>query len=71
MVYPPKLIYSQNIAVLQWQHLLNPVLTSLEEAACAFIYTKTRRYSPGGAQIPRKHITAAEGESINADLKLN
>ena len=44
----------------------NLTLTSLEEGASSWIYTKTRRSSLGGAQIPRRHIKSAEGESINA-----
>ena len=49
----------------------NPTLTILEEEAYTLIYTKNRRSSPGGAQIPRRQIKSADGESINADLKLS
>ena len=46
----------------------NPTLTSLEEEAYAWIYTKTRRSSLGGAQIPKRQIKSANGESINAEF---
>ena len=49
----------------------NPTLTILEEEAYALIYTKNRRSIPGGAQIPRRQIKSTDGESLNADLKLN
>ena len=49
----------------------NPALTSLEEGALARIYTKNMTSSLGGAQFPRNQIKSADGESINADLKLN
>ena len=55
--------------VLQWKQLLNPTLTSLEEVIWALFIQKIGDPSQG-AQIPRRQTTAAEGESINADLKL-
>ena len=49
----------------------NPTLTSLEEEAYALIYNKNRRSILGGVQIPRRQVKSVDGESINADLKLN
>ena len=49
----------------------NPTLTSLEEEAYAWIYTKTRRsILGGGAQISRRQTKSADVQLINADLKL-
>ena len=41
-------IHNKNIAVLQWKHLLNPTLTSLEEAACALFIQKIGDPAQGG-----------------------
>ena len=50
---------------------VNPTLTSLEEGASARIYTKNRTSSPGREQFPRNQIKSIDGDSINANLKLN
>ena len=46
-------------------------LTSLKEGASSRIYTKYRPSSPGGRNSSWNQMKSADGESINAELKLN
>ena len=49
----------------------SPALTSLEEGASSRIYTKYRPSSLGGHNSSWNQMKSVDGESINAELKLN
>ena len=68
----PSLYFNKWLSIHSYNgNPFNPALTSSEEGASARIYTKNMTSSPRGVQFPRNQIKSADGESINADLKLN
>ena len=64
-------IHNENIAVLQWQQLFNPTLTSLERRRLCFIYNKNWKPSPRGCNSQGERDCSCRWSQSELDLSLS
>ena len=63
-------IHNENIAVLQWQQLFNPTLTSLEEESCALFIAKTETLAQRGRNSQGERDCNCMKSQAELDLSL-